>query len=152
MARKKSRQRKPETGRDRGGRFLPGNPGGPGGPRRGVRVDYRDAVNRACTPADLEEVVRALVREAMAGSEQAAAILLERVLGKPRRAEDGATLTLPPLADSDSLSKAASEVVSAAGDGRITTEQADGLLTLIERMAKIRALESGDGSERTVIL
>jgi hypothetical protein len=71
------------NGRDASGRFAKGNPGGPGPafPRR--VAELRAAILDAVTPADVIDVIRALVKAAKSGDVAAAKVFLDRVLGTP---------------------------------------------------------------------
>ena len=71
------------NGRDASGRFAKGNPGGPGPafPRR--VAELRAAILDAVTPADVIDVIRALVKAAKGGDVAAAKVFLDRVLGTP---------------------------------------------------------------------
>jgi len=71
------------NGRDANGRFAKGNPGGPGPafPRR--VAELRAAILDAVTPADVVDVIRALVKAAKGGDVAAAKVFLDRLLGTP---------------------------------------------------------------------
>ncbi len=71
------------NGRDANGRFAKGNPGGPGPafPRR--VAELRAAILDAVTPADVVDVIRALVKAAKGGDVAAAKVFLDRILGTP---------------------------------------------------------------------
>jgi len=72
-----------DNGRDGRGRFAPGNRGGPGNPHAAQVSRLRSALLDAVTPADMRDVVRALVDKAKGGDVHAASVLFDRVLGKP---------------------------------------------------------------------
>ena len=71
------------NGRGGNGRFAPGNKLAKGNPfaRRVARL--RSALLKAVSPADLREVVAALLRQAKAGDVPATRELLQRLLGPP---------------------------------------------------------------------
>ena len=71
------------NGRDTHGRFAKGNPGGPGPafPRR--VAELRAAILDAVTPADVVDVIRALVKAAKSGDVAAARVFLDRIFGTP---------------------------------------------------------------------
>lgn len=59
------------NGRQRGGRFAPGNPGGPGRPRRAVEAEYLAALNDAISLDDWRLVVERALADAKAGDAKA---------------------------------------------------------------------------------
>jgi hypothetical protein len=73
--------------RDRGGRFLKGNPGGPGNPR-GSKVDeLRRAALEATSPAKVSALMRRLYLIGMRAEDEATSVAaiklyLERTVGK----------------------------------------------------------------------
>lgn len=73
--------------RDARGRFLPGNKGGPGNPFAAQVGRLRAALLRAVKPADLREVVTALLEQAKSGNVAAARLVLEYCLGRPVEAD-----------------------------------------------------------------
>ncbi len=138
----------PKEFRDELGRFLPGYAGGPGGARRKLSAEYRAAVDNACTPKDLEEIMRALVREALAGNERAAAIVLDRVIGKARPAGEEAPIAidLGALRTPADLERAAMSVLGAVLGGFITPDQGAALSGLVETVR--RTVETRDLADR----
>jgi len=64
------------------GTFAPGGPGGPGRPAG--TGEHRAAFLRACSPADVEAIVGALVEKAKQGDAPAARVLFDRIYGRPR--------------------------------------------------------------------
>ena len=71
------------NGRAAKGRFAPGNPGGPGNPHARHVAKLRAAMLKAVKPADLREVVNALLAAAKNGDVAAAKELFARLLGPP---------------------------------------------------------------------
>lgn len=73
------------TGRNRFGRFQPGNVVGRrgGNPKLKLLSEHQAALREAVTPGELVEVVRALLARARQGDTLAGRILLERYGGKP---------------------------------------------------------------------
>jgi hypothetical protein len=71
------------NGRTSGGRFAPGNRGGPGNPHAKRVARLRSALFKAVTPADLRDVVAALLGAAKGGDVAAARELFQRCLGPP---------------------------------------------------------------------
>ena len=70
--------------RDTNGRFARGNPGGPGNPHAERTEKLRAALITAVNAADVKRIIRAMVLNAEEGDVQAAALVLDRTLGKPR--------------------------------------------------------------------
>ena len=79
-----------DNGRDGGGRFVKGNAGGPGNPHAASVARLRARIVEAVTDGDLADVVRALVQAAKAGEPWAVRELLDRLIGKPKAADDDA--------------------------------------------------------------
>ena len=68
-------------GRNRNGRFAPGNTIGRGNPMARKAAQLRAAMFRAVTATDLKAIVRQLVSMALAGDVAAAREVLQRCLG-----------------------------------------------------------------------
>src|SRR5262245_12123598 len=78
-----------DSGRDSLGRFAPGNALSKGnGGNAGKMRELRQAALAALTPEDVQEIIRALKREAIDGDTGAAAILLSYGIGKPTAGEE----------------------------------------------------------------
>src|SRR5687768_17027406 len=71
------------NGRGEGGRFGTGNKYARGNPHARRVARLRAELLRAVTPADLRDVVLALLNQAKAGDVAAAKELLQRLLGPP---------------------------------------------------------------------
>src|SRR5688572_15467956 len=71
------------NGRGAGGRFAPGNKGGPGNPHARRVARLRSTLFKSVKPADLREVVAALLAQAKAGDVPSIKELLQRLLGPP---------------------------------------------------------------------
>jgi hypothetical protein len=71
------------NGRGAGGRFGPGNKYARGNPHARRVARLRAEMLRAVSPADLREVIAALLAQAKAGDVAAAKELLQRLLGPP---------------------------------------------------------------------
>lgn len=69
--------------RDGKGRFAKGCKGGPGNPHAQHVARLRAELFRAVKPADLRQVVEALLRQAKTGDVQSIKELLQRLLGPP---------------------------------------------------------------------
>lgn len=89
-----------DNGRDKRGRFAPGNTGGPGRPRRAVERDYLAALSDECGPDTWRRIVRRAVADAEAGDATARAWLGRYLLTAP---ESDATPPLCRLAAEESL-------------------------------------------------
>lgn len=75
------------NGRDRAGRFAPGNPGGPGNPF-GRRIGaLRAAMLEAVSEEDMAAILGKLVELAKAGNVPAAKEVLDRCLGRTLEAD-----------------------------------------------------------------
>ncbi len=74
-------------GRDKRGRFGPGNPGGPGNPFAAAAGRWRAAVVASVSEEDIAAVVRAMVNAAKRGESWAVRELMDRTLGKPVEAD-----------------------------------------------------------------
>jgi hypothetical protein len=70
-------------GRDVRGRFARGNQGGPGNPWAAKTLHFKTLIQNAVTDADMLAVIKALVDAAKGGDIKAAAILIDRLVGKP---------------------------------------------------------------------
>ena len=73
--------------RDEGGRFLKGCAPGPGNPYSAKVAELRTALLAAITEKDIQDVIKALLKEAKKGNVPAARIILDRALG-PIEASD----------------------------------------------------------------
>lgn len=71
------------SGRDRSGRFTPGNRGGPGNPLAGKISKLRAALVAAVTEEDIREIAQALIATAKGGDVRAVKELLDRTIGRP---------------------------------------------------------------------
>lgn len=93
------------NGRGGGGRFAPGNKLARGNPHAKRVARLRSALLKAVSPADLREVVTALLTSAKGGDVPAAKELLQRLLGPPESIDlmarlDELEATLAQLAES----------------------------------------------------
>lgn len=69
--------------RDANGHFQPGTCAGPGNPFGKAVAEWRAAIVRAVTPADIERVVGVLLAAALEGEQWAICEILKRTCGKP---------------------------------------------------------------------
>ena len=115
------------NGRDARGRFAHGNPGGPGNPALRRAAALQQAVRDAVTPKDLRAVLGKLVEQAKDGDHQAARIVLDRAVGKPREEREEATrwtFATPDLASAAGCAKGAGAVLKALARGEVDTDTA----------------------------
>ena len=75
------------NGRGAGGRFAKGNAGGPGNPHARHVARLRLALFKSVQPADLRQVVAALLAQAKAGDVASIKELMQRLLGPPDEAK-----------------------------------------------------------------
>ena len=75
------------NGRERSGRFAPGNGGGPGNPHSKQTARLRSALLRAVSEGDLEKAAAAVLKKAIGGDVIAFRELCDRLLGKPSPTE-----------------------------------------------------------------
>ncbi len=78
----------PASGRDRRGRFAPGNPGGPGNPFARRVAALRSALIQSVQAEDLIAIARTLIEKARQGDTAAAKLVYQYVLGKPAETVD----------------------------------------------------------------
>ena len=81
--------------RDRFGRFQPGTAAGPG--RAAHTQEHRAAMREAVTPEDVRNILGTLRDLALAGDINAARLVLDRVIGKPREQAVDVTFDPGPL-------------------------------------------------------
>jgi hypothetical protein len=84
----------PAAGRDAGGRFTRGNVGGPGNPFARRVAALRQALLRAVSEEDVQDVAKRLLELARVGDVAAMKLLLGYVLGRPAEVVDPDTLDL----------------------------------------------------------
>jgi len=70
-------------GRDRQGRFAPGNAGGPGRARRATERAYLAALQEACPPQTWQRIIERAVSDATEGDAKAREWLAGYLVGKP---------------------------------------------------------------------
>ncbi|MEY4673991.1 MAG: hypothetical protein RL148_1775, partial [Planctomycetota bacterium] len=132
------------------GRFSKFNQFGQGNPLAKRAQALRTAAMQAVTEDDLRQVVAVLITFAKAGDVQAARLLLERTLGKPR---DGDEPDLGPVdGNPTTLPEAAQRVLAQLATGQTTLEAAERALGLLDRIgglwhlpqleARLKALEA----------
>jgi len=75
------------NGRDKGGRFVPGNSGGPGNPHAKQVAALRSAMLSAVSEEDMQAILGRLVALARSGNVPAAKEVLDRCLGRHLEAD-----------------------------------------------------------------
>ena len=78
----------PKGSREANGRFAEGNPGGRGNPFGRRLCANRAAILNVIGPEEIEQVMAALMKEALAGDLQAAKLILQYAVGKPAAAKE----------------------------------------------------------------
>jgi hypothetical protein len=128
---------KQTAGRDPAGKFQKGCSAGPGRPA-GIG-EHREALLRACTPADMEEVVRALVDQAKQGDAAAARLLMDRVYGRAREEQPTMRAELPDLTSAQEVAEAMRLVVAAVARGELPADHGRAWVDLLTAV-----LEAGE--------
>ena len=75
------------NGRGPDGRFTPGNKAATGNPYAKKVSRLRAALIGAVKPADIDKIIKVLIREAKTGDVSSIRELLDRVLGKPTQTD-----------------------------------------------------------------
>src|SRR5689334_6667853 len=105
------------SGRDRRGRFRPGNSGNPGGGRKGSRHRVARAFDQVAE-ADAKAIVDQVVQRARNGDMQAAALLLPRIW--PARKGSPVKFSMPKITGPADVLDAHAALVEAVGAGAVT--------------------------------
>jgi hypothetical protein len=130
-------------GRNRGarGRFLPGNREGPGRPKG--RRNETTLLIEALLEGEAEELTRALIRRAKAGSGVALQLVFDRLA--PARKERCVEIDIPPVRTLQDLLTAHAAIFANAASGELTPGEAHamaGLLDLRRRAVEACELEA----------
>jgi len=118
------------------GRFLPGKSGNPKGRRPGI-IDKRTRITQALAE-DAQKIVDVVVGAAMEGDMQAATIVLSRIAPPLKAAAEKVQFEYRTDVP---LSEQAEAVMKACGDGLVDPETAKMLISCIQSVAGIRAVE-----------
>ncbi len=138
-----SRTEDPATTRTARGRFRQGRSGNPrGGPRGSLNV--RTLAARALLEGQAEAITQKVLDRAMAGDSVALRLSMERIT--PPLRGTWIQLDLPPMQSAEDVPRAIGAVVQAAAESRITLEEAEKMVRLIE--AQHRAMETDDLEDR----
>ena len=123
--------------RDGAGRFLPGHSvKSPGNPRLRRLGALQGAVATAITPEELTSVVQRLRDQALEGDTQAARLLLERCLGRPREEHHTINVELPEVTDAASLADGMRAIAAAAAAGDLELADAERLAGLLREVGE----------------
>jgi hypothetical protein len=131
----------PESSRRPNGQFLPGNREGPGRPKG--RRNNTTLLIEALLEGEAEELTRALIRRAKAGSGVALQLVFERLA--PARKERCVEIDVPPIGTLRDLVDAHAALFANAAAGMLTPGEAHamaGLLDLRRRAVEACELEA----------
>jgi len=127
------------AGRDRKGRFAPGNPGRP----KGARHKATEAVEHLMQ-GQMERITAAVIEAAAGGDMQAARLVLDRIC--PARREPAVSVEIPTIESAADLPMAIAAILQAVGAGDLTPSEAAKITQTIEAAAG--ALELHDLDRR----
>ena len=127
------------AGRDRKGRFTPGNPGRP----KGARHKATRAVE-GLMQGQVERVTTAVIEAAAKGDMAAARLVLDRV--SPARREPAVSVEIPNIESAADLPMAIAAILQAVGAGDLTPSEAAKITQTIEAAAG--AIELHDLDQR----
>ena len=137
-------ERDPATVRRRRGRsFAKGCSGNPAGRPAGARNKATLAAE-ALLDGEAEALTRRAVARALAGSDRALQLCLDRILA-PRR-QRAAPFALPPIRSAADLAATLHSILSAVAEGRLTTGEACELSHVVQTF--INAIETSDFERR----
>ena len=125
--------------RDRLGRFQPGTAPGPG--RAAHTQEHRAAMREAVTPEDVRSILGTLKDLALAGDINAARLVLDRVLGRPREAAPDLVLELPDLGNASEVAEAVRLVVRAVGAGHLPATDGKLIVDLLSACLEVGEVE-----------
>lgn len=129
------------------GRFQKGISGNPNGKPKGAR-HYSSLLAEQLLTCEIEEICKAVLKEAKVGNMQAVKIILDRVL--PPRKDRPIEIDLPKMDASVDLTSAIGCVVNAVGAGQISPSEGEALARIIEVYAK--TLELVEFEQRLAVL
>ena len=130
-----------ESDRDGAGRFLRGHGiRSPGNPRLRRLGALQEAVAEAITPAELTTVVQRLRDQALDGDTQAARLLLERCLGRPREEAPEVCIDLPDLVTAADVADATRRIAAAAATGDLDVATAAAMLGIVRSVSEMNLL------------
>ena len=118
--------------RDEKGRFIPGSSGNPDGrPRKADEL-------RRLLAEGADEAAQAVLEAAKGGDMHACRLVLERLVPAVRPAHQPVSFDLDPVA---SLSDQARQILSAAAQGELPTDQAKALLDALAALVRVVELD-----------
>lgn len=121
------------TKRDPGGKWLPGQSGNPSG-----RKPNAERIRQLLQPHQ-EALVAKAVALALAGDTFALRTCLERLAPPPR--PESAAVLVPGLAEAPTLSGKAEAILAAVGNGQLSPDIGERLLTALAAYAKAKELD-----------
>jgi len=113
-------------------KFQKGKSGNPAGKKPGTR-DKRTELRELLKPR-APELLQVVLEQALAGDLTAARLILDRILPPVRATSEPVNLILP----AGSLSDQAQSIMQAATDGRLTTDEAAGLMAVLQGQLRIK--------------
>jgi len=125
------------AGRDRKGRFAPGNPGRP----KGARHKATEAVEHLMQ-GQMERITAAVIEAAAGGDMQAARLVLDRIC--PARREPAVSVEIPTIESAADLPMAIAAILQAVGAGDLTPSEAAKITQTIEAAAGAIELQDLD--------
>lgn len=130
------------AGRDRTGRFAPGNRAGRGNPFAKRIAELHTALLDAVEPRMVEAIAKRMVKSALEGDIAAAKIVLDRTLGRSAPVR----FKLPKVRSVADLPGAINQILAAASRGEIGSEEAARFANVVEVAG--RALQAAEVEER----
>ena len=129
-------------GRDRTGRFGPGNRSGRGNPFARRTAELHRALMDAVEPRMIAAIAKRLTKAALEGDVAAAKVVFDRALGRSAPS----VFRLPRIVTTADLPKAMNKILAAAGKGEITSEDAARYASIVDVAG--RAIAAAEVEER----
>ena len=114
-------------------KFQKGQSGNPAGKKPGTK-DKRTELRELLKPR-APELLQVVLEQALAGDLTAARLILDRILPPVRATSEPVKMELPKGA---TLSEQAQAVVAAATSGELTTDEAAGLMAVLQGQLRIK--------------
>lgn len=134
-----NRKSGPNTDRDAGGKFRPGNPGKPRGARHKATLAALELLD-----GEAEALSRKAVELALEGDTTALRLCLERIA--PPRKDGPIAFPLPRIATAADAAQAMAEIIGAVSAGALTPAEGSAVAGLVEGFRK--TLETEDLARR----
>ncbi|MCH8859240.1 MAG: hypothetical protein IID54_06645 [Proteobacteria bacterium] len=128
--------------KQRGRPFKPGQSGNPKGRPKGAR-NRATLAAEALLDGEAEALTRKAIELGLSGDTTALRLCLERLM--PPRKDRLISLALPLITNEDDVAEALDVVLAAVGDGRITPDEANRVIALIE--TRRRAFDNATGEK-----